>query len=124
MTKFIEMKDLIKVEMVDPLSEPCKTCGVAKVAGQAGTPKCFIRCPREDKLDAYGQSDSDYKKAENECPNGYIVVWNWMKKGFKYFKLDKDGYVTDECYEPPAPSKVTWIFGETYEQFIKRMEIY
>ena len=47
----------------------------------------------EEVLDSNGNSNSDYKKAEKECPIGYIVVWNRWEKGFKYRKLDKDGYM-------------------------------
>ena len=47
----------------------------------------------EEELDSNGNSNSDYKKAEKECPIGYIVVWNRWEKGFKYRKLDKDGYM-------------------------------
>ena len=50
----------------------------------------------EEELDANGNSNSDYKKAEKECPIGYIVVWNRWEKGFKYRKLDKDGYLQKE----------------------------
>ena len=50
-------------------------------------------------LDANGNSESDYKKAEEECPNGYIVVWYRWEKGFKYRKIDKDGYVDYSCSE-------------------------
>jgi len=46
--------------------------------------------------DANGNTTKDYEKAEKECPKGYIVVWNRWEKGFKYRKLDKDGYV-DYC---------------------------
>ena len=50
--------------------------------------------------DANGNTPNDYKKADEECPIGYIVVWNRWEKGFKYRKLDKDGYV-----EPLKPRK-------------------
>tara|TARA_R110000824_G_scaffold25894_2_gene89779 strand:+ start:1007 stop:1201 length:195 start_codon:yes stop_codon:yes gene_type:complete len=52
----------------------------------------------EVKLDANGNSDSDYKKAEEECPKGYVVLWNRWEKGFKYRKLGEDGYIVENDY--------------------------
>ncbi len=46
--------------------------------------------------DARGNTPEDYKKAEDECPKGYCVVWNSYEKGFKYRKIDEDGYIMDE----------------------------
>jgi hypothetical protein len=43
--------------------------------------------------DANGNTQQDIDDAEKNCPKGYIVVWNRWEKGFKYRKLDKDGYV-------------------------------
>ena len=54
---------------------------------------CIGCYSQEEEVDANGNSNSDYKKAEKECPIGYIVVWNRWEKGFKYRKLDKDGYM-------------------------------
>jgi len=45
------------------------------------------------EVDANGNTQEDYDKADRECPKGHIVVWNRWEKGFKYRKLDKDGYV-------------------------------
>jgi len=102
MTKLIEMKDLIKVEMVeDPLSDwvngiipNCERCGT-KFAEDGhnynerdGDEICDDCEEEEDKLDAQDQHHLLDERAEKECP------------------------------------KVTWTFGETYEEFIKRMEIY
>ncbi len=53
--------------------------------------------------DANGNTPNDYKKADEECPKGYIVVWNRWEKGFKYRKLDKDGYVM-ECQKRMSES--------------------
>jgi len=46
--------------------------------------------------DVNGNTPEDYKKAEEECPKGYCVVWNSYEKGFKYRKIDEDGYIMDE----------------------------
>ena len=70
-------------------------------------------CPKEveeEELDSNGNSNSDYKKAEKECPIGYIVVWNRWEKGFKYRKLDKDGYM--EQLEEEEEEYQWW--GHTY----------
>ena len=64
----------------------------------------------EEVLDSNGNSNSDYKKAEKECPIGYIVVWNRWEKGFKYRKLDKDGYM--EQLEEEEEEYQWW--GHTY----------
>jgi hypothetical protein len=53
-----------------------------------------IKKPKDPNyVDANGNTQEDYDKAERECPKGYIVVWNRWEKGFKYRKLDKDGYM-------------------------------
>ena len=68
----------------------------AELTGTEGWGICDRCGDEEEELDANGNSNSDYKKAEKECPIGYIVVWNRWEKGFKYRKLDKDGYLQKE----------------------------
>ena len=53
-------------------------------------------CNRMGIEDANGNTCDDYKQAEKECPEGHIVVWNRFEKGYKYRKLDKDGYMINE----------------------------
>ena len=57
-----------------------------------------VKCDKSmpEKVDANGNTTSDYEKADKECPKGYIVVWNRWEKGFKYRKLDKYGYMEEE----------------------------
>tara|TARA_R110000822_G_scaffold147777_2_gene286770 strand:- start:119 stop:496 length:378 start_codon:yes stop_codon:yes gene_type:complete len=65
------------------------------------------KAEEEEELDSNGNSNSDYKKAEKECPIGYIVVWNRWEKGFKYRKLDKDGYMEQlEASHPSGKFKI------------------
>ena len=53
------------------------------------------------ETDANGNKWSYIEKIEKECPEGYVIVWNRWEKGFKYRKLDKDGYVEDRIPTPP-----------------------
>jgi hypothetical protein len=62
------------------------------------TPKTLkmIKTPKDPNyIDANGNTQQDYDKAERECPKGHIVVWNRWEKGFLYRKLDKYGYIED-----------------------------
>tara|TARA_R110000824_G_scaffold42883_2_gene125636 strand:+ start:1024 stop:1257 length:234 start_codon:yes stop_codon:yes gene_type:complete len=55
--------------------------------------------------DRQGNTRQDYDDADKNCPKGYIVVWNSWEKGFKYRKLDKDGYVMNYCPENYRPGE-------------------
>jgi len=89
MTKLIEMKDLIKVEMVeDPLSDWVN--GII--------PNCE-RCGTKFAEDGHNYNERDGDEICDDCE-------------------EEEEEAEKEC------PKVTWTFGETYEEFIKRMEIY
>ena len=36
--------------------------------------------------------DYIWEEVHNNCPKGYIVIWNRYDNGFRYVELDKEGY--------------------------------
>ena len=47
-------------------------------------------CPYS--TDDWFYTDVGMKRIEKACPKGYVCVWNMWDSGYKYRKLDKDGY--------------------------------
>ena len=116
MTKLIEMKDLIKVEMVeDPLSDWVN--GII--------PNCE-RCGTKFAEDGHNYNERDGDEICDDCEEEIdfsVIIYDEcleckMPKNPYHQKNSTCGKIEKEC------PKVTWTVGETYEEFIKRMEIY
>jgi len=65
------------------------------------TEKCCYNCSDEGNALFWIKKRFAFKKTgrsgkeviESNCPKGSVVVWNRWDYGFKYRKLDKDGYI-------------------------------